>query len=79
MVCSILIDFTLFHFFFSPHHGKGIADSFGGEFRKRIDNCKMKKSAYNFECFFEMCQEEFKCWGKAPGSEKITFLKFSFN
>jgi hypothetical protein len=78
MVC--IVCYLLYYINFgSPHHGKGIADSFGGEFRKRMDNRKMKKSAYDFDSFLEICREEFNSKDCPPGSRRVTFLKFVYN
>jgi hypothetical protein len=63
-------------FFFSPHHGKSVADSFSGEYRKRMENAKMQHSATNFQEFLDMCKEEFKCKTSSPGEERVTFLMY---
>jgi hypothetical protein len=65
-----------FYIPYSPHHGKGVADAFGGEFRKRMNTAKMKMSAKNFDEFFEMSCKIFNCDGVSPGQERVTFLRY---
>jgi hypothetical protein len=77
-IFSWFVSFLFLHHYFSPHHGKGIANAFGGEYRKRMENYKMKNSIYNFETFFEACQTEFGSKNSPPGSKRVTFLRFVF-
>lgn len=69
----------MFLLFNSPHHGKGIADSFGGEFRSKIEIAKLKESATTFDEFLILCRKIFNSEGLPPGQERVTFLKFVFN
>lgn len=73
MVCFIFIIN-----FYSPHHGKGICDAFGGEYKKVMSTILMKRSCSTFEEYFSICEEAFNCKNSPPGTHRVTFLKFVF-
>jgi hypothetical protein len=71
--------FVLFTVFLkSPHHGKGVCDSFGGEFRIKLKQILRTTSAVTFKEYFDMCESMFECQNSTPGEKRVSVIMFFF-
>jgi hypothetical protein len=52
-----------------------LADSFGGEFRKAIDNEVLQKDINNYSELLSTIRKVFNCVDTAPGSTRVSSLE----
>jgi hypothetical protein len=71
-----IFTYFLFYMYLSPHHGRSLADSFGGEFRKMIDSSLLKDDIVDYSGLLDTIRTSFGCQNSIPGSTRVTALKY---
>jgi hypothetical protein len=63
---------------FSPHHGRSLADAFGGEWRKVINNEILTKNIITYDDLFSTISHAFKCENCIIGTRRVSTLTFVY-
>jgi hypothetical protein len=64
------------NFVFSPHHGRSVADSFGGEWRKALNNEILTTNIISYSDLLSTMNKAFDCDNTLPGSKRVSILRY---